>query len=125
MKGLKRFEIETKELSQKEKALFGKLTSAAELIAPLYSKQKNNKYPGANFFPHNATKEEIKKANKKNPAILDPYTFIERDKSGKLIAVPFHIKFKKRATGGNGTIFNGFSGARASFLLVFSILIIE
>lgn len=95
MKGVKKFKISTKELSQKEKALFEKLIKAAELVAPLYLKQKNNKYAGANFYPHDASVEEIEKAAKKNPAILDPYTFIERNKSGKLIAVPFHIKFKK------------------------------
>jgi len=95
MKGVKKFKIDTKELSQKEKVLFNKLISAAGLIASLYSKQKNNKYPGANFYPHDATKEEIEKAAKTTPAILSPYTFIERDKSGKLIAIPYHLKFKK------------------------------
>ena len=95
MKGVKKFKIDTKELSQKEKVLFNKLISAAGLIASLYSKQKNNKYPGANFYPHDATKEEIEKAAKTTPAILSPYTFVERDKNGKLIAVPYHLKFKK------------------------------
>lgn len=95
MKSVKKFKISTKELSQKEKALFKKLILVAERIAPLYLKQKNNKYLGANFYPHDAKVGEIKKAAKKNPAILNPYTFVERDKSGKLITVPYHIKFKK------------------------------
>ncbi len=95
MRGIRRFTVDTRELSQKEKALFEKLILAAELIAPLYLRQKNNKYLGANFYPHNAKKEEIEKAAKSNPAILDPYTFAERDKRGKIIAIPFHIKFKK------------------------------
>jgi hypothetical protein len=95
MKGIKKFKVDAKELSPKEKALFDKLIKAAELIVPLYLKQKNNKYPGANFYPHDATKEEIEREAKKTPAILDPYTFVERDKSGKLIAVPYHIKFQK------------------------------
>lgn len=95
MKGIKKFKIDTKELSQKEKVLFKKLISAAELIAPLYLKQKNNKHPGANFYPYDATKEEIGRAARKNPAILSPYTFVERDKTGKLIAIPYHLKFKK------------------------------
>ncbi len=95
MKGIKKFKISTKELSQKEKVLFRKLISAAELIVPLYLKQKNNKYPGANFYPYDATKEEIEKAARKNPAILNPYTFVERDKTGKLVAIPYHLKFKK------------------------------
>jgi len=95
MRGIKKFKIDTKELSQKEKVLFKKLISAAELIAPLYLKQKNNKHPGANFYPYDATKEEIERAARKNPAILSSYTFVERDKTGKLIAIPYHLKFKK------------------------------
>jgi len=95
MKGIRKFKIDTKELSGKEKVLFKKLILAAKLIAPLYLKQKNDKYPGANFYPYDATKEEIEKAAKKNPAILSPYTFVERDKTGKLIAIPYHLKFKK------------------------------
>ena len=94
MKNIKKFKVDTEELSQKEKALFEKLVSAAEQIHPLYLRQRNNKYPGANFYPHDATKKEIKEAAQKNPKILDPYTFIERDKTGKLIAIPFHLKFK-------------------------------
>lgn len=96
MSGIKKFPIDLKGLSPKEKALFQKLILAAELLAPLYLKQKNNKYPGANFYPPDATREEIEKAAKKNPAILDPYTFVERDKQGRLVATPFHIKFKKK-----------------------------
>jgi len=95
MRGIKKFKIDTKELSQKEKVLFKKLISAAELTAPLYLKQKNNKHPGANFYPYDATKEEIERAARKNPAILSSYTFVERDKAGKLIAIPYHLKFKK------------------------------
>lgn len=95
MKSIKKFKISTKELSRKEKALFQKLVKTAELIAPLYSKQKNNKYLGANFYPHDAKVGEIKKAAKKDPAILSPYTFVERNKSGKLIAIPYHMKFRK------------------------------
>jgi len=95
MKGIRKFKIEMKELSQREKVLLKKLTLAAELITPLYLKQKNDKYPGANLYPPDATREEIEKAAKKNLAILNPYTFVERNKSGKLIAIPYHLKFKK------------------------------
>jgi len=95
MSGIKKFKVGIKELSAKEKLILEKLISAAELIAPLYLKQKNNKYPGANFYPHDVAKEEIEAMVKKNRAILNPYTFVERDKFGKLITVPFHLKFKK------------------------------
>ena len=95
MESVKKFKINLNGLSKKEKLCFEKLISAAEMLAPLYLKQRNNKYPGANFYPHDVTKEEIEKAAKKTPAILDSYTFVERDKFGKLRAVPFHIKFNK------------------------------
>jgi len=92
---IKRFKVDAKELSQQEKVLLDKLILAAELLAPLYLKQKNSKYPGANFYPSDVTKEEVEKAAEKDPAILSPYTFVERNKSGKLIAVPYHKKFEK------------------------------
>ena len=60
MRGIKKFKIDTKELSQKEKVLFKKLISAAELTAPLYLKQKNNKHPGANFYPMTLPKKRLK-----------------------------------------------------------------
>lgn len=95
MKAIKKFPVDTKQLSPKEKAVLKRLILAAELIVPIYLKQKNDKYPGANFFPFDANREEIEKAAQDNPKILDPYTFVERDKKGKLIAIPFHIKFQK------------------------------
>ena len=94
-KGVRRFKVDDRELSSKEKVLFRKLIKAAELIAPIYLKQKNDKYPGANFYPKDATKEEIQKAAEDNPLILNPYTMVERDRLGKLIAIPYHIKFQK------------------------------
>ena len=90
-KGVRRFKVDDRELSSKEKVLFRKLIKAAELIAPIYLKQKNDKYPGANFYPKDATKEEIQKAAEDNPLILNPYTMVERDRLGKLIAIPYHI----------------------------------
>lgn len=96
MKGIKKFKVNLRGLSQKEKVLFNKLMQAAELIVPLYLKQKNPKYPGANFYPPDTSAEEIKKTAEENPAILDPYTFVERDKFGELVAIPFHVKFAKK-----------------------------
>ena len=98
MSYIKKFPIDTSQLAADEKKVLKKLVAAAELIEPLYAKQRNPKYPGANFYPHDATREEIEKAAKKNPAILSPYTFVERDRSGKLIAVPYSRKFKKELT---------------------------
>lgn len=95
-KNIKKFKVDLGKLSAKERKLFKKLYSITKLIAPLYGEQKNPKYRGANFYPPKTTKKEIKQAAQKNPAILSPYTFVERDKSGDLIAVPFHAKFSKR-----------------------------
>jgi len=95
MEGIKKFKIDKRELSQKEKVLFDKLVQAVELITPLYLKQKNPKNPGANFYPLDASREEVEMAAKRNPAILDPYTFVERGNKGTLRAIPYHIKFKK------------------------------
>ena len=51
MKAVKNFNIKVNQLTPKEKAVLKKLILAAKLIAPLYLKQKNNNYLGANFYP--------------------------------------------------------------------------
>ena len=43
---------------------------------------------GANFYPADMTKEEFDKFN--DPNKLNPYTFIRRNKQGKLYCVPYH-----------------------------------
>lgn len=93
---IQKFSISKDDLSEKEKAMLSKLEKAAALIAPIYSQQINDKYPGGNFYPHNATKEEILKAAEDNFEILSPYTVVERDKNGKLTAIPYNVKFKKQ-----------------------------
>lgn len=82
-------------LSAKEKKVVDKLVAAAEIIAPIYEQQENPRFEGANFYPHDASKEEILEAVKKNPEILSPFTMVERDKKGKLISIPYHVKFRK------------------------------
>src|SRR3989344_2053320 len=91
---IKKFEFNNSTLSKREKQVLEKLVAAAELTVPLYEAQKNSKYPGANFYPSDATREEIEKAAKKTPAILSPYTFVER-KGKQLVAIPYSKKFKK------------------------------
>ena len=85
-------------LSAGEKKVVERLTAAAKLIVPLYEAQKNPKYAGANFYPPDATREELQKAAKKNPSILSPYTFVERNRAGKLVVVPYSKKFRKELT---------------------------
>ncbi len=81
-------------LTPKEKKVLNLLVQAAKLIVPIYLQQENRKFPGSNFYPHDITKEEIERAATNNPEILSPYTVVER-KSGKLVAIPYHIKYAK------------------------------
>lgn len=82
-------------LSSEEKRVLAKLLRAAELLIPLYLKQKNPSHLGANFYPPDVSREEIEKTAKRYPEILSPYTFVERDSLGELVAVPYRVKFKK------------------------------
>lgn len=83
-------------LTPSEEKVIEKLIKAAEAIAPIYLAQENNRNNGANFYPRDATKTEIASAVSKDPEILSPYTIVERDKKGRLVAIPYHIKFKKQ-----------------------------
>lgn len=49
---------------------------------------------GANFYPHDMTKEAFEHANLPDKAGL--YNFIRRDKNGQLVTIPFHIQFKSQ-----------------------------
>ncbi|MEK9147174.1 MAG: hypothetical protein AAB639_03170 [Patescibacteria group bacterium] len=90
------FKVKNLSLTAEEKKVVDKLVEAAEAIAPIYEKQENPQYPGANFYPHDVTKEEILEAVKQNPNILSPYTVVERGKNRELIAVPYHVKYKSQ-----------------------------
>ena len=81
---------------------------------------------GANFYPHDMTKEEFEKAEL--PGKDGLYTLVRRDDNGKLITVPYHVAFKKyvekaadylrKAAEITGdTVFAGYLRARADALL--------
>ncbi|MBU1031414.1 hypothetical protein KKE03_00600 [Patescibacteria group bacterium] len=70
-------------LSKNEKEVLKLLVEAGRLIVPIYKEQE--KQPSF-------SKEEIEKAAKGNPAILSPYTIVEKV-NGKLIAIPYHKKY--------------------------------
>ncbi|MDP2632536.1 MAG: hypothetical protein Q8P25_02335 [Candidatus Curtissbacteria bacterium] len=89
------FKAKDFKVNSEEQKVLAKLIKAAEAIVPIYQKQENPKFPGANFYPHDVTNEEIIEAAKENPDILSPYTMVERDKKGKLFTIPYHTKFKK------------------------------
>ncbi len=48
---------------------------------------------GANYYPHDMTKEEFEKSNL--PDKTSQYTLLRRDKDGKLYTIPFHNAYKK------------------------------
>lgn len=91
---IREFKPNISELSQNEKEVLEKLIAAAKLIAPIYKKQQNPDFKGANFYPPKTSKTEIEKAFLKNPQILDPFTIVKKI-NGKLEAIPYHLEYKK------------------------------
>lgn len=75
-------------LTKNEKAVLKLFIEAGRLIAPLYLEQekdaRNIKF----------TRQEIERAGKKDPAVLSPYTVLEKV-NGKITATPYHIKYAK------------------------------
>lgn len=70
-------------LSKNEKEVLKVLVEAGKLIAPIYLEQEKEQ---------KIDRETIEKAGKENPAILSPFTVVERI-NGKLIVTPYHIKY--------------------------------
>lgn len=87
---IKKFEVDISYLTGQEIEILEKLIEAAQLIAKIYKIQNSNE-----FYPKNATRLEIEKAAQGNPDILSPYTVVERDSNGRLVAIPYHIKYKE------------------------------
>lgn len=88
------FPAEGIKLTSSEKKVVSLLIEAAGLISPIYKLQENDHRNGANFYPVDVTKDEVLKAAKKDKEILSPYTIVEGTSSGKLIAIPYHVKFR-------------------------------
>lgn len=84
-------------LNDKEHQVLKLLIEAGKLLAKVYEAQLNG-HDKPQFYPKDATSAEIEKAAVKDPEILSPYTVVERDKNGKLIAVPYHIKYREQLT---------------------------
>lgn len=81
-------------LTSEELELIEILKKASKQVGLIYKKQENPNFDGANFYPHDATREEIEEAAKKDKMILDPYTVVKRNSDGSLYAVPFHEEYK-------------------------------
>ncbi|MCR4324813.1 MAG: hypothetical protein NUV69_03970 [Candidatus Curtissbacteria bacterium] len=95
---IKEFKVEDKylkPLTKNEKKVLPLLVEAAKKIDKIFLLQENNGYKGANFYPENASKEEIEEAAKVDPKILSPFTIVEKDETGNLIAVDYHEKYAK------------------------------
>lgn len=90
------FPIKKLKLTATEKKVVAILIDAAKSIAPIYDLQENNNHPGANFYPHDVTKDEILNAAKKDPTILSPYTIVDKNGRGRLKAIAYHIKYQKQ-----------------------------
>ena len=53
------------------------------------------KPPGANFYPPDATGEELAAATLQDPRLGDQYTLVRRDAAGKLAAIPYNLAFRE------------------------------
>jgi len=85
-------------ITANEKKILPLLIEAAKKIDKVYLLQENNLYNGANFYPHDVTRQELEEAAKKDPKIFSPFTVVERNQSGKLIAIDYHQKYAKLLT---------------------------
>lgn len=94
------FNIKIKNLSfsREEELILNKLIAAGKMIGRIYRKQFDPDHPGSNFYPHDASFAEIEKAAQKDKSILDPYTIVERNDKGDLVAIPYHKKYAKELT---------------------------
>lgn len=84
-------------LNDKEHQVLKLLIEAEKLMAKVYETQLNGESK-PQFYPKDATSAEIEKAAEKNPEILSPYTMVERSKEGRLVSVPYHIKYREQLT---------------------------
>lgn len=85
--------VDTSRLDKNELEVLYKLIEAAKLVEQVYKKQLDSQNHFS-VYPSDATRAEIEKAASHNKDILSPYTVVERDQKGRLIAVPYHIKYR-------------------------------
>src|SRR3989338_3047983 len=78
-----------------EKKVLPILTEAVKMIGRVFALQENENFDGANFYPHDAAKQEIEEAARKDSRIFSPFTVVERVKSGQLVAIDYHQKYQK------------------------------
>ena len=81
-----------------EKKILPLLINAAKGVDKIFRLQENSINNGANYYPRDATKSEILEEAEKNPKILSPFTIVKRNKKRKLLAIEYHIAYKKQLT---------------------------
>lgn len=84
-KPLIEFNPKLPKLSKNESKVLELLVEAGRLIVPLYLEQEKQAQVKIDA-------KEIEEAAKKDPAILSPYTAIEKV-DGKFVAIPYHVKY--------------------------------
>lgn len=78
-----------KGLTQTEIELLDELTNVSRRIADIYTIQKTK-----SFYPEKLSNEELFNAAEKKPDLISPYTYVERNSKGDLIAIPTHKIFE-------------------------------
>src|SRR3972149_928032 len=86
----RKFKLDNKiytQLSENERQVLKILENVIQDLASVYEQQLKD-----GFYPKGATKEQIEEEDKKNPAILAPFTHVSKI-NGKWEATPFHQKY--------------------------------
>lgn len=89
----RRFKVKDKYyegLSSSDKDVLKNLEDVVKGVGQLYQQQLKE-----GFYPSNITKQELEKANKNNPEILSPFTYVKRE-NGQLRAIPYHRLYEAK-----------------------------
>lgn len=88
-------------LSGREQRLLKGLENAGELMARVYSFQLDERYLGANTYPHQPADPQLLRdeinadvAKDRKSRLKDPYTRVVRDARGQLHAIPYELAYK-------------------------------
>lgn len=86
-----------KTLTPNERKILPFLEKAVTAVDDIYQQQEDGaNSEGADFYPKDASKREIELAAQLNPDLFSPFTVVERDESGELIATPYSQKYSKQ-----------------------------
>ncbi len=91
----KELEINKSDFSDTDLRLIDILKEMLKICGEIYAKQINEEVVGSNFYPKDATKEEVLKAGEADIEILSPYTIVKRNEAGKLFSVPYSEEYKE------------------------------